>query len=176
MTEQNPYAPPKAEIELAERPTEQQPLPLGGWLIIVAIGVVVSPFRMVISIFPEFFKQISEGHWAALTTAGSPAYNPAIATLMVCELVVNIAMIVAWVVLACLMFAKRRAFPKVFITLQLATLVIQFTDALVVSMLLPGVEAFDQGTRGEIGRTVIACLIWTPYMLMSKRVKATFIR
>ncbi len=68
---------------------------IGGWLIIVAIGIIVTPIRVifqVISTYPEIF---TSGAWGALTTEGSEAYNPFWAPIIVSEILINCALIVA---------------------------------------------------------------------------------
>jgi len=39
----------------------------------------------------------------------------------------------------------------------------------------PSEPMFDPETIKEFARSLVACVIWVPYMLISKRVKATFV-
>ena len=44
---------------------------LGGWLVLVGIGVVVAPLRLLFMVFPAFIEMFSNGYWDALTTPGT---------------------------------------------------------------------------------------------------------
>ena len=49
---------------------------LRGWLILIGIGIVVGPFRSIITLIP-LYEGIFEGDvWNNLTTPGTSAYHP----------------------------------------------------------------------------------------------------
>ncbi|MDR2081740.1 MAG: DUF2569 domain-containing protein [Campylobacteraceae bacterium] len=151
---------------------------LGGWLILVGIGVVLSPIRMAIETCLTYPKLFTNGIWSLLATAGTEVYNPFLAGILIVEIIVNIALVFAWILLAYLFFSKKKIFPKCFIAILLFNLIFIFMDALAVKIAFPYEPMFDAQTSRElvlVGR-LIAVLIWAPYMLISKRVKATFVR
>jgi|SRR5690625_350723 len=149
---------------------------LRGWLILVGLGVVLSPLIMAITILPTYSHIFSSGLWSAVATQTSKAYNPAFAALLIVELTVNCALIVAWVFAAYLFFSKKKAFPKVFIGIVAFSLLFIIVDVCTVKALLPTVHIFDSNTMGQFVRSLIVALIWIPYMLISRRVQATFVR
>ena len=55
---------------MTEKPVREG---LGGWLIIVGIGVVISPFLMAAQFIPLYTEIFNEGYWEVLTTPGSLA-------------------------------------------------------------------------------------------------------
>ncbi len=88
----------------------------------------------------------------------------------------NGALVFAWIFVAFLFFSKKKAFPKWYIGMLLFTLVFILVDAMAIKAVLPNEPIFDPETVKELGRTLIASFIWIPYMLVSKRVNATFVK
>jgi hypothetical protein len=149
---------------------------IGGWLILVALGIIISPLRIIYQMFPSYFKLFSDGTWEILTTPGTEVYNPLWAPLIFGEMAVNGGLVLAWVFIAFIFFSKKKIFPKWYIGILLFTLVFIFIDELIINSVLLNEPIFDADTTKELGRSLIASLIWVPYMLISKRVKATFVK
>lgn len=149
---------------------------IGGWLVLVALGVVFSPIRIVLELFSIYSGLFSDGTWEFLTTPSTELYHPLWAPIILGELFINGALVLAWIVAIFLFFSKKRIFPKWYIGILLFTLVFIILDAFAIKVVLPSEPAFDDETAKELVRSIIASLIWIPYMLVSKRVKATFIK
>jgi len=92
--------------------------------------------------------------------------------LLLGELLANISLLVVRVYLVALFFQKRRQFPRWFIVAMVAGLIVTVVDH--AAVLLVGI----QSTKGDttIIRALVGCAIWIPYMMVSRRVKATFVR
>lgn len=148
---------------------------LGGWLILVGLGIVLSPLIIIGTVFPMYSKVFSNGLWGILTTPGSTAYHPMLALLIIVEIVVNIGLVITWIITAIYFFSKKKGFPKLFIALILFNLAFVLVDAVAAKTVLPGEPLFNEETTQQFGRIIITALIWIPYMLRSKRVKKTFI-
>lgn len=148
---------------------------LGGWLILVGIGVVFTPIRLVVGLVSLYMPIFADGTWEALTTAGSDAYHPFWAPLIIGEIAFNSIMVVISLYMVYLFFSKHYLFPKVFIAVVIISLVFIPLDSWMVESIFPGEGVFDPATTKEFVRTLVAGLIWVPYMLLSKRVKATFV-
>lgn len=149
---------------------------LRGWLLLVGFGIVVSPFRMIAQLYPLYTEIISNGSWALLTSPGSEDYNPAYAPLIIGEMIINVTLILCWLYIAFLFFSRRRAFPKWYIGIMAFTLIFMIGDSLYLIAFFPGVSINDPETIKDIIRSIVAAAIWIPYMLVSRRVKATFVR
>ncbi|MCP9495012.1 MAG: DUF2569 domain-containing protein [Pyrinomonadaceae bacterium MAG19_C2-C3] len=148
---------------------------IGGWLILVAIGVVISPLRLLaftVGTYPEIF---SSGAWQILTTPSSEAYNPMWAPFLVGEILINTGLILASLYMAYLFFSKKTNFPKWYIGIACFSLVFVIIDAFAMKLVMPDEPIFDSDTIKELLRSLFAVIIWVPYMLVSKRVKATFV-
>ncbi|SDK63855.1 DUF2569 domain-containing protein [Microbulbifer yueqingensis] len=148
---------------------------LGGWLILVGLGVVIAPIRMLITYIPIYKPIFEDGTWQALTTVGSEAYHPMWGPLLIGEIAYNSILVVALTYLVYLFFSKHYLFPKVFIAIILVSLVFIPLDSWMVTRIFPSEPVFDPDTTKEFLRTLIGGVIWIPYMLVSKRVKATFV-
>ena len=148
---------------------------LGGWLILVGIGVTLAPIRMLITYIPAYKTLFEDGTWDALTTAGSQGFNPLFAAFLIGEISYNFIIVIASIYLIYLYFSKNYLFPKLYIAILTVSLLFIPLDAWIVTKLLPGESMFDPETIKEFGRTLISAIIWIPYMLISKRVKATFV-
>jgi hypothetical protein len=147
---------------------------LRGWLILVAIGLIISPIRIAVQLITNA-SVYSAGTWHALTDSSSAAYNSLWAPLLIYEFLVNLTLISFAILLLILFFHRSRTFPAIFITYLVFGAVTATIDHF-SAQLIPAAS----GDPGQFDRVLFqdccACLIWVPYMLVSKRVKATFTR
>jgi hypothetical protein len=148
---------------------------IGGWLILVAIGVVISPLRLLAELSKTYLPIFIDGTWEALASPESEVYNSTLLTLMIGEIFFNSLIVLASIYLIYLFFAKKSFFPKLYILIIVVSLIITILDNVIVSSIFPEIQAFDDETIIILVRTTIIGIIWIPYMLISKRVKATFI-
>jgi hypothetical protein len=149
---------------------------LGGWLILVGIGLVIAPLRLLYTYVPLYQPIFTDGTWEALTTAGSQAYDPLWQPLLTGEIAFNISMLVASLGLLYLFFTKHHRFPLVYIAISAISIIFIPLDAWACSFVLPNEPILDPQTTKDFARALIAGLIWIPYMLLSERVKATFVQ
>jgi len=148
---------------------------IGGWLILVVIGLILAPIRLLVVLFKDLLPALSADTWSRLTTPGTEAYHPLWAPLLLFEIIGNCLFIVSPIIIAIFFFQKRRFVPRLIIVLLLANLVFVAIDYFAAD-LIPFVAAQeDMGSLVELIRVLIACAIWVPYFLVSKRVKGTFI-
>lgn len=146
---------------------------LGGWLVLVAIGLVISPFIIGHGLF-DLAGAMSADTWAALTTFGGASYHALWAPLLLVELVANLGQLVFAILMLVLFFQRRTCFPKLMIGFYIAAAVLQGAD-LMMSSLLPTIQVTAKD-YASLARVVISSIIWSAYLLRSQRVKATFVR
>lgn len=174
--ERNPYAPPSSVIEETPQVSpEDGPSGLSGWLILVAIGLIGTPIRLAfftLKTYPPIFR---DGTWATLTTPGPAPYHPMWGPLLIVEIVINLTFIIMSLYLLYLFFRKSWRFPRLYITFLVANLCFLLADALAIKLVLPEQPIMDPDTAREFFRSVVAVSIWVPYLLVSKRVKNTFV-
>jgi hypothetical protein len=74
--------------------TAEGPKGLGGWLVLPAIGLVVTPFWILVTFVRDLLPVFDGDTWSLLTTRGSAVYHPALGPLLIFEVVANIFLIV----------------------------------------------------------------------------------
>ena len=154
----------------------EAPRGLGGWLILVAIGLIVSPLRIGYFLIKEFVPIFEKGYWAILTTPGSDAYHPLWEPLLIFEIAGNFIFLVTGIILIFLFFAKSYRLPILMVAYLALNLLFVVSDFLFAD-LIPAVAAQnDSESVRELVRAIAGAIIWIPYFLVSKRVKSTFVK
>jgi hypothetical protein len=148
---------------------------ISGWLILVAMGIIITPIKLIMLMMTTYPEIFSTGVWEVLTTQGSEVYSPLWASIIIGEILINSGMLLVWLYIAYLFFSKKFAFPKWYISLAVFTLVAVIADAFAIKLVLSSEPVFDPDTIKELTRSLFVVAVWVPYMLISKRVKATFI-
>ncbi len=148
---------------------------IGGWLILLGIGIWLSPIIMIsqlITVYADLFK---DGVWDALTTKGSQYYIEYYGTTLIIEILINLLFVSLSFYLIYLFSTKKLKFKKYYTILAVLTPIFIFVDALVVKELLYTEELFDKETAKYFIKSLIGLCIWVPYIWISTRSKKTFI-
>lgn len=174
MSDTNPYTPPLSNIENNNQ--EIGPKGLGGWLILVAIIIIVTPISIASSVYKDLYLSIfTTDVWELTTNPSSEFYTPFFKTTLIFELLINLIMIIVWLIVITLFFSKRRLFKTFFLGILIASPIILIIDAIIGGYVM-NVVIFDADTTKDIVRTIISATIWSSYTLRSKRVANTFIK
>ncbi|ATQ78050.1 hypothetical protein CR152_28735 [Massilia violaceinigra] len=148
---------------------------LNGWLLMVGIGVLFTPLRMLFQLPELYVNLFGSAHWVAMTTPGTGAYHSAWKPLIFTEVAFNCGMLLTSFVLVYLFFSKKRGFPMLFIVLHVAGILFMVCESMIVHLILPAEPLFDPATSTDLVRSLLMALIWVPYMLVSERVEQTFV-
>ena len=148
---------------------------LGGWLILVGIGVILAPFILSATFFPIFIPLFTDGTMETITSSENGIFHPLLGPLIYLEIVVNSALIILHFYLIYLFFWKKKIFPNFYILAMLGGLSFLVIDAFLGKIVMPNDPIFDPETTKNIIRSAVAAAIWVPYMRISKRVNATFV-
>jgi hypothetical protein len=151
------------------------PSGIGGWLLLVAVGVCLTPVRIAAELV-KGLRPLEPTTWHAVTTPGTRAYHPLFGPLIVGELVVNAALLIWAGVLVYLFFTRRRSFPVAMIAFMITRVVAQVADAGVALMIPAAAARMGPAAYGGIASGVLVALIWVPYLIRSRRVELTFVR
>ncbi len=149
---------------------------IGGWLILVAIGLTFTPLRIGYDLLTltEYFNS---NVWGALIDFNASARIMLTGLLMIVEMLYNFMYFVFSVLTVALFYSKRTILPRVAIILYSASLFFLIIDTLFAFSINPDLySAIDkQSSYKEIALAFIAAVIWIPYFIYSKRVKQTFV-
>ena len=148
---------------------------LGGWLVLPIIGLVLAPVAALLKMI-EGIEAYAPATWHYLTTPGAEGYHPLWAPLLLAELCLNLALLVLpWLVLL-LVFTRRRSAPVAYIGLVASSLLVQTALAFLLLAIPAESATMAPGDWAALVRGWISAAIWVPYFLLSRRVRATFVR
>ncbi|HEX7802642.1 MAG TPA: DUF2569 family protein [Pseudoxanthomonas sp.] len=148
---------------------------LWGWLLLFVGLVVLKIVSVGFLLASTFLPLFRDGTWQALTQPGSPTYHPLWKSVLLFELAGNITIGAMAMVALALLVVRSVYAPRFSIGLLLGNFAVAAVSYFIAGQ-IPSVA--DQGTGYEslavLVRSAIAMLVWVPYFLVSKRVKATF--
>lgn len=148
---------------------------LGGWLILVGLGLVVRPIMLLGNLVGAHQAYFHHGTWQAVTTPGHDGYNPHYAIGAPLELSLTLVLLVYCVLLIAMFFRRSWLFPRsiqvFFVTNVAVTLLLAWNN----SQLGQTDSATISATAQQIIQTVGAAAVWIPYFQVSRRVRLTFV-
>lgn len=142
----------------------------GGWLVLPMIGIFLTPLRALIEVSTGgFFNYVQ---WEILTNPAAANYNPKLGAIVLFEYLYTLALLAYSIFVLILMLLRRTSFP-LFVSIMYGSsvLFILIDSLLLYSMDLP--TAFGKSPFTVFG-SMIAVMIWIPYVVLSERVKGTF--
>lgn len=148
---------------------------IGGWLIIFAIAITLSPARIAYGLFisNDFFHSLI---WDRFTGLDGSLRNFVMAIIVFFELVLNVAMLVFSLLALIMFYRRRRGFPLTYVWLLAGMTIITVSDTLLGYWLNGPSDTGQSGTQvaTEILQRIIYAGIAIPYFLFSRRVRETF--
>jgi hypothetical protein len=145
-----------------------------GWLILVAIGLIISSLFCLYYLFTIYLPIFMNGTWELLTNSNSAYYIPSIGGVVIFEVIIQFLFLVASLYLLFLFFQKNRRFPQLYIIYLVSIVFFGIIDYAII-LSIPSI-ASEVEDNSDLGRAIISALIWIPYITKSKLVKATFVK
>jgi hypothetical protein len=146
---------------------------IGGWLILPAIGVTISPIVLLVQIFTN--EHFLNSTWQNLYYLDTDQLGSML-LLLGFEIVYNFVLLVFTILIIVLFYQRRTSLPKLITVLYIMKFLGPLADILFLETVLPG-QFFDSSNYGllrEISFSIIGAAIWIPYFNMSERVENTF--
>ncbi|HEX5221718.1 MAG TPA: DUF3857 domain-containing protein [Verrucomicrobiae bacterium] len=158
-------------------PEDQRLTGLGGWLFLVGLGLCLNPFIRLVTIGQNWEGYFSIHVWQSVAMPQGDSYHPLYAPMLVYELLGNAGLFVLNLLVLCLFFSRRRAFPRTYIVFIISSALFLLLDE-VGSAQISTLQASDAGKvdYAQASRAVIYSLVWSAYMLKSRRVRLTFVK
>ncbi len=156
---------------------QNKPLRIGGVLILVAIGLVISLIQNLGLCSTSLRIVFDNSIWDNVTDPNSPAYHSYWKPVLLYEAVSSIVLLLLNAAMLALFFGKKRVFPKLMVIL-IPTFFALMLIGYYLSGFIPVVaESADHTKQGQyLIIRFIALHVWIPYFLLSDRVKKTFVR
>ncbi|MFL0245580.1 DUF2569 domain-containing protein [Candidatus Clostridium stratigraminis] len=170
----NQCSEPKLEETIITEESNNKYDKIGGWLILVAIGLCIS----IVLNLPTFIKTINSINskaWPLLTTIGTKYYQAGLKEAIYFEIIGFFIILITNLLCIIFFFKKKRLFPKLMISLLTFNLIFQITQHIIV-ISNTSFNANSTLTNLQLAKPFITALVWIPYFILSERVKKTFIK
>lgn len=149
---------------------------LGGWLILVQIGLYGTLLLATVQLFTYSIPTFTSETWPLLTSKESEFYHPLWSPLITFETIYNVLLIAFCIYILINFYSKKRLLPTLMIVFYAASLIVSFIDYLVLLMIPLAREMEDGSSMRDLIRSALTCAIWIPYFIKSERVQNTFVR
>jgi magnesium-transporting ATPase (P-type) len=167
------------EPQIEEQKVDYRPLGisgLGGWLILVHIGLYLTIIMLVVQLFQYLVPSLTTETWKLLTSKQSDYYHAWWGPVLIFETVYNVLFLIFSVYTLITFYRKKSIFPRLMIMFYSVSLAVGIIDYLLLLQIPMAVELEDGSSLKGIGRSVLTCAIWIPYFIKSVRVHNTFVR
>lgn len=167
------------ETNLNERKYDHNPLGvsgLGGWLILVQIGLYGTIIILLMQLFQDSFTAFDADIWTEFTSKGSEFYHPLWGFIIVFETIYNVILLAFSVYILIKFYKRKSVVPRLLIIFYIATPVIGIIDYVLLQQIPLARELGNGESLRGIFRSAITGAIWTAYFIKSERVRNTFIK
>jgi len=137
---------------------------IGGWLILVAIGLALAPLSCLHGMIVDLRVLYGRSYQTHLGA------RPGLAALVLYEAATNTIFLFAILALNLLFYLKKKAFPFWMITYLVCHLALIFIDH------IAALRFYPHSSPASLLQSLVGTVIWIPYYLRSERVTATFVR
>lgn len=143
---------------------------IGGWLNLLGIGLIFSPFVIIAQLMPIYKDIVLNKTFEILFKTNFP-----LALTMLAEIFINILVILGFFYSIYTFFTKKKIFIKLYSGLTIFVVFFMIGDAIITSSLLDNPQIFDKETTKDIARSAIFGAIWITYLFSSDRARLTFV-
>jgi hypothetical protein len=155
-------------LSAASGSADQELTGIGGWLILVAISLVVNPLQMLRTLLVVDLPFLAHSSHDSFLNA-----HPPNAILAAFEITSESALLLVLLLLNYLFYRKSKRFPPLMIGLLIANFAYRAINHFSLVSLHPGLN-HAKGAQALV-LMAISAAVWIPYFLRSRRVELTFV-
>jgi hypothetical protein len=153
----------------------QEPIRFGGWLFLVGFGVCSSPVLTISVLVKILSFRLDPVKWEYFNVPLGEYYVEHFESLVIFQLISNTIFLALLFYLISLFFSKKKKFSKYYIGILIIGFGGYLIDVTATYFIMPEVIFNEINYIAGLVNRIVALVIMIPYMLFSKRVKATFI-
>ncbi|MBA2612731.1 MAG: DUF3857 domain-containing protein [Bacteroidetes bacterium] len=152
---------------------------IGGWLILVGIGVTITPFTLLFSLYKECEGDIAVNYAIYYFDERSVYFSPLRGYFSLFVTFFNSLLFVTSILILILFYQKKASFRLYYSLFRISNVVILIIDVIILHSLYSDSNELDERqllsteTTGMI-RVFIQTCIWVPYIWYSERSRYTF--
>ena len=152
------------------------PAGIGGWLVLPALGLAISPIVQGIQLFRDIVPALEPNVWRTLSDPTSGNYYPMWVPAIFFEATSGILLFIFTLWLGYLFFFRKSArVPRLFIAWLACQLVVRIIDRILTNSIPLAAGQAGHDVVSGLGRSIMNAAIWIPYFVWSIRIKNTFI-
>lgn len=145
--------------------------PIDGWLILIGIGLVLTPGLMLFQFIGLWNEGIYQSAtWLTISTSDDFTFRLVGKFIMIFEGLGNVILFLFSISTIYLFIKRRSSIPKVMVVYYSVFFLFLLFDAVLVNIISPEEQILNE----EFYKSIIKCVIWVPYFMYSERVKDTF--
>ena len=151
---------------------------VGGWLILIAIGVMITPLSYLLEMYKQWDTEKDINYYYYFFHEESHFFSPLKGYYTLFTILFNAMMLVYAVFLVTIFFQRRASFRVHYTLFKLISVLFLTIDVIILyqndpDSTLEGRRLFTRQTASLIGLFISAC-IWVPYVWLSERSRHTF--
>lgn len=159
-----------------DQPSRSAAPRLGGWLLLLAVSIVLELFGAGLHLVGAWTKLFTSGAYATLTDPAQPAYHPLWTVLLPVDFAYRLISVPLLAGLAWAYFARHRWVPLAFAAIHGGFALFVVLRIFGPMAITPGALVLDDASLRELLQLGVSLCIWTPYLFLSERAQDTFIR
>jgi len=147
------------------------PWEFAGWLLLLAFGVLISPFKLSFHFWQAYSPIWNDGTIQDIMVTASLGFK----LVIMSEIVANVVFFGFSIVLMYLFFKKKSAFKTWYFVMAASSMAFLIVNSMVVILVYPNIPVAGTDILKSLLSSSIALFIWAPYLFKSERSINTFV-